>query len=225
MNNDYRIFKVYPTKELALELKGLLEKEQIDSILGDNIPPVDVTFSGSTLDHKYEIRIKQDDFPMAEKILESHAKNMINQVDEDYYLFDFSDEELYEVLLKSDEWNEFDYMLAQQILLNRGKSIDESLLKALKKERIKTLSEPEGNQKPWLYVGYIFALLGGFIGIVIGYFLWTSRKTLPDGSKVYSYTAEDRSKGKALFFFCYYDFSGVGTYSVLFDLLIARAFV
>ena len=159
-----------------------------------------MTFSGSTLGHKYEIRIKQEDFSKAESILESHAKEMISRLGDDYYLFDFSDEDLYEVLLKSDEWNEFDYMLAQRILVNRGKSIDESLLKALK-ERIKTLSEPEGNQKPWLYVGYIFALLGGFIGIVIGYFLWTSKKTLPDGSKVYSYTAEDRSKGKALFFF------------------------
>lgn len=201
MNEDYPIFKVYPTKELALELKELLDKEGIDSVLGDNIPPVDVTFSGSTLEHRYEIRIKQSDFPKAEEILESHAKNMIELVDQDYYLFDFTNEELYEILLKADEWNEFDYMLAQKILTDRGKPIDQELLTTFKKERIKTLSEPEGNQKQWLYAGYIFALLGGVIGIIIGYFLWTSKKTLPDGSKVYAYTSEDRSKGKILFYF------------------------
>lgn len=201
MNNDFRVFKVYPTRELALELKDLLDKESIDTILGDNIPPVDVTFSGSTHEHRYEIQIKHSDFPKAQEVLESHTENMLDQVDDDYYLFDFSDEELYEILLKADEWNEFDYLLAQKILVNRGKPVDRALLSTLRKERIKSLSQPEGNQKPWLYAGYIFALLGGVIGIIIGYFLWTSKKTLPDGNKVYSYSAEDRSKGKILFFF------------------------
>lgn len=201
MTDNYSIFKVYPTKELALEFKELLEKEGINSALGDNVPPVDVTFSGSTLEHRYEIRIKQSDFPRAEKILGNHAKNLINQVDKDYYLFEFTNEELYEVLIKADEWNEFDYTLAQKILKDRGKPIDQELLSTFKKERLKTLSKPEGNQKPWLYAGYIFALLGGIIGIIIGYFLWTSKKTLPDGNKVYSYSSEDRARGKTLFFF------------------------
>lgn len=201
MNENYPIFKVYPTKELALEFKELLDNDGIDSVLGDNIPPVDVTFSGSTLEHRYEIRIRQSNFVKAEEILENHAKDLINQVDKDYYLFEFTNEELYEVLIKADEWNEFDYTLAQKILTNRGKSIDQELLSTFKKERLKTLSEPEGNQKSWLYAGYIFALLGGIIGIIIGYFLWTSKKTLPDGNKVYTYSSEDRTKGKTLFFF------------------------
>jgi hypothetical protein len=201
MTENYPIFKVYPTKELALEFTELLDKNGIHSVVGDNIPPVDVTFSGSTLEHRYEIRIKQSDFQKAEKILESHAKNLLDEVDSDYYLFEFTNEELYEVLIKADEWNEFDYTLAQKILNDRGKPIDEELLSTFKKERLKTLSEPEGNQKPWLYAGYIFALLGGIIGIIIGYFLWTSKKTLPDGNKVYAYSSEDRVKGKTLFFF------------------------
>ena len=201
MTENYVIFKVYPTKELAFEFKELLDKEGINSALGDNIPPVDVTFSGSTLEHRYEIRIKQSDFLKAEEILENHARNLINQVDKDYYLFEFTNEELHEVLIKADEWNEFDYTLAQKILTDRGKPIDQELLSTLKKERLKTLSEPEENQKPWLYVGYIFALLGGIIGIIIGYFLWTSKKTLPDGNKVYAYSSEDRARGKNLFFF------------------------
>ncbi len=199
MQEEYSIFKKYPTLEQATELKELLEKEGIDAVLGDNIPPVDVTFSGSTVQHEFEVRIKPSDFGKAEDLLEQQAENLIDQVDKDYYLFDFTDEELYEILLKSDEWNEFDYTLAQKILSQRGKSIDKALLNSLKKERLKQLAQPEESQRAWIILGYVFAFLGGLLGIVIGYFLWTAKKTLPNGAKVYSYSEKDRRQGKYIF--------------------------
>lgn len=199
MEEEYSIFKKYPTLEQASELKKLLDGEGIESVLGDNIPPVDVTFSGSTLQHEFEVRIKPSDFDKAEGILEKQAENLIDQVDKDYYLFDFTDEELYEILLKSDEWNEFDYTLAQKILSQRGKPIDKALLNSLKNERIKQLAKPEENQRSWIVAGYIFAFLGGILGIIIGYFLWTAKKTLPNGEKVYSYSENDRKHGKYIF--------------------------
>lgn len=200
MQKDYPIFKKFPTLEQATDLKDLLEQQGIDSIVGDNIPSVDVTFSGSTLQHEYEVRIAQTDFERAEKILEEQAEDLINQVDKDYYLFEFSDEELYEILLKADEWNEFDYTLAQKILTQRGKSVDKSLLKSLKSERLKQLAKPEESQRPWIIAGYIFAFLGGFLGLIIGYFLWTAKKTLPNGQKVYSYSEKDRKQGRLIFY-------------------------
>src|SRR5690606_8199742 len=112
----------------------------------------------------------------------------------------FSNEELYEILLKSDEWNAFDYTLAQKILIHRGKSIDKELLNTLKKERLKDLAKPEGNQKSWIIGGYIFSIFGGLLGLIIGYFLWTSNKTLPNGQKVFSYSENDRRHGKYIFF-------------------------
>lgn len=199
MEEEYSIFKKYPTLEQASELKKLLDSEGIESVLGDNIPPVDVTFSGSTLQHEFEVRIKPSDFGKAEDLLEQQAENIIDQVDKDYYLFDFTDEELYEILLKSDEWNEFDYTLAQKILSKRGKSVDKPLLNSLKNERIKQLAKPEENQRSWIVAGYIFAFLGGILGIIIGYFLWTAKKTLPNGEKVYSYSENDRKHGKYIF--------------------------
>ncbi|MCL6264879.1 hypothetical protein [Flagellimonas myxillae] len=200
MQQDYPIFKKFPSLEQATELKKLLDKQGIDAILGDNIPPVDVTFSGTTLQHEYEVRIAQSDFESAEKVLEAQAEDLINQVDEDYYLFEYSDEELYEILLKADEWNEFDYTLAQKILTQRGKSIDKDLLKSLKNERLKQLAKPEESQRPWIIAGYVFAFLGGFLGLIIGYFLWTAKKTLPNGQKVHSYSEKDRKQGKYIFY-------------------------
>jgi len=200
MIEQYSIFRKFSTLEQAKELEAILNGKGIKSILADNAPPVDVTFSGNTLQNEIEIRIKQSDFKEAEQILEQDAENLINEVDKDYYLFDFTDNELYDILLKSDEWNKFDYTLAQKILTARGKSIDKSLLNSLEKQRLDDLAKPEGGQKPWIIVGYLFSLLGGFLGLIIGYFLWTQQKTLPNGQKVYSYKENDRKQGKYIFF-------------------------
>ena len=100
MKEEYSIFRKFPTLEQAIELRDLLKSNDIESILDDNVPPVDITFSGSTLNNQIEIRIKQSDFKMAEAILEKDAEGLIDEIDKDYYLFKFTDEELYEILLK-----------------------------------------------------------------------------------------------------------------------------
>ncbi len=200
MNNEYAIFRKFPTIADAKEMELLLNNHDIETIIADNIPPVDVTFSGSTLLNEYEIQIKQEDFKKAEEILQENAGDILEQVEKDYYLFDFADEELYEILLKSDEWSAFDYTLAQRILEDRGKTIDKSLLNSLKNQRLEDLAKPEGNQKSWIIGGYIFAILGGLLGLIIGYSIWTSKKTLPNGEKVFSYSEEDRNQGKYIFY-------------------------
>jgi hypothetical protein len=200
MNKQYSIFRKFSSLEQVKELESMLNENGIESIIANNASSIDSTFGSNSLNNQIEIRIKQSDFEKAELLMEKKAEDLINQIDKDYYLFDFTDEELYEILLKSDEWNTFDYTLAQKILKQRGKSVDKELLNSLKNERLKDLAKPEGNQKPWIIAGYIFSLLGGFLGLIIGYFLWTSRKTLPNGQKVYSYSANDRKHGKYIFY-------------------------
>lgn len=200
MNETYSVYRKYPTLAQIKEVEGILNKKGIATQVTDNIPPIDSSFSGSTLQNDYELKILVADFDKAEKILDDNAEGLIDQVDKDHYLFSFTDEELYDILLKSDEWNELDYTLAQKILKQRGKSIDTDLLQALKRQRILSLAQPEENQKPWIIAGYILAILGGFLGIIIGYSLWTSRKSLPNGQKVYSYSEQDRMQGKNIFY-------------------------
>lgn len=142
MRENHSIFKKFLTLEQANELKELLKENGIESLLSDNIPPVDVTFTGNTLQNEFEVIIKQSDFKKATEILEKNAENLIDQIDKDYYLFEFTDEELYEILLKSDEWNEFNYTLAQKILKQGGKSVNKELMNSLKNERLKDLAKP-----------------------------------------------------------------------------------
>ena len=199
MIENFIAFRTFPTLNQAKELEALLNKNNIKNVLADNIAPVDITFSGSTVKNQYEIQIYSADFEKAETILEKEIENTLDQIDDDYYLLSFTNEELYEVILNSDEWNIFDYKLAQKILANRGKTMDTEMLATLKNERLKILSKPEENQKPWIIAGYLFAFLGGGIGIIIGYSLWKSKKTLPNGDRIYSYSSEDRKNGKRIF--------------------------
>ncbi len=200
MSENYSIFKKFSVLEQAKDVEQLLRDNNIDTIIADNVPSVDSNFGANPLNNEIEIRIKQSDFDKASKILESQVENLINTIDDDYYLLSFTDDELYDILLKSDEWSEFDYSLSKKLLKERGKSIDDELLKSLKLKRLKELAKPEGNQNSWIIAGYIFAILGGFLGLIIGYFLWTSKKTLPNGQKVYSYYPKDRKHGKYIFY-------------------------
>ncbi|GAK89139.1 hypothetical protein JCM19297_3663 [Nonlabens ulvanivorans] len=176
MQEEYSIFRRFPTLELALEIKELLEKNNIEVILDDNVPPVDVTFSGSTLQHKIELRIAETNFEKADDILEQHSNAVLDEIDKDYYLFNFTDEELYDVLLKSDEWSSLDYTLAQKLLKERGKSIDKELLISLKKQRLEELAKPDDNQQSWIIAGYIFSILGGFLGLSLVTFYGHQRR-------------------------------------------------
>lgn len=200
MNESFSIFRIFAYSEQAEELKNILNENNIQAEVGDNLPPVDITFSGSTVQNQYEVRIHHSDFEKAEQVIKNQLGNILDQIDKDYYLFEFSNGELYEILINSDEWNVFDYELSKKILTERGKSIDEDLLQGLKDERLKLLAKPEEDQTTWIISGYIFTFLGGFLGIIIGYFLFTSKKTLPNGQKVYTYSENNRKHGKYMFY-------------------------
>lgn len=199
MIENFNVFRNFPTLVQAKELEALLNKNNIKTVLGDNIVSVDVTFSGSALQDQYEVRINPSDFERAEFIVEEEAENLLDKIDKEYYLFSFTNDELYEVLVKSDEWNPFDYKLAQKLLINRGEKVDAEMLYSLKKERLNVLAKPEENQKSWIIAGYLFSFLGGGVGIIIGYSLWRSKKTLPNGERIYSYKSEDRKHGRNIF--------------------------
>lgn len=177
------LFRKYPTLEQASALNVFLNENGIETVLANNIAPVDIAFSGNTVQNQYEIRISIEDFDKAEQLLKQRAEQENLTVSPDHYLFSFSNEELYDILINADEWNEFDYNLAIKILVEKGKPIDNELLNSLREQRLQTLAKPEENQKPWIIAGYTFAILGGFLGIIIGYFFGLQRKHYPMENK------------------------------------------
>ncbi len=200
MKTEYTLFKKYSNPKQANEVNELLIKNGIITRLGDDVSSIDsVIIGGNDMLNHIEISIKQSDFEKAHGIIKKYYQVNLDEVDKDYYLLKFSDEELFNVLLKPDEWGNIDQTLAKQILENRGNSIDDKLLTSLKKQRMTDLAKPDENQKIWIILGYVLAFLGGVLGIIIGYSLMSSKKTVPNGKRVYSYNENDRKHGKIIF--------------------------
>ena len=51
-----------------------------------------------------------------------------------------------------------------------------------------------------LVIGWIFAILGGLIGMLIGASIWTGKVKDADGNKVYRYNEGSRKQGMIMFF-------------------------
>ncbi|MBT33861.1 MAG: hypothetical protein CMO01_29715 [Thalassobius sp.] len=196
MEERFLTFRRFSNLEDANTLVEVLKNNNVDFEVEDGSPTFDITFSNNKLLNEYYVKIKQTDFESTEKLLVDSAEISVDELPKDYYLFDFSDEELIEILVKPDEWNAVDYNLSQQILKSRGNQIDEAYISKLKQQRNEDLSKPEKGNSSWRNAGYIFAFLGGLIGVFIGWHLSTFKKTLPNGERVHVYSESDRKHGK-----------------------------
>lgn len=125
----------------------------------------------------------------------------VEGIDPNHYLLQFTDEELIDVLAKRDEWHADDFLLAREILNQRGFNITDKDIAILTRNRMDILRKPEQpSQTTWIIIGYVSAFLGGLLGIFIGWHLASQKKTLPNGERIYEYNAEDRQHAKIIFY-------------------------
>lgn len=196
MSNELSIYRKFIYKDDALELVKILEENYIAYELAENSSKLDSSFGGDINTKQYELKIRKGDFIEVEKIEEELVKNDLENVEKSYHLFDYSDEELIEIVTKKDEWNKFDYLLAQKILKERGKEINPELLNVINKQRIESLAVQEESPVWLIIIGYASAFFAGFPGIFIGGFLMYYKKALPNGDRIYAFNRNDRSHGQ-----------------------------
>ena len=184
------------------EAEGLISSLKDNGVnvqIEDASPPVDLTFSGNTLQNEIRIKVKQSDFETANQFLEKQAEQLVDKFSDEHYLYDFTDDELIEIIEKPDEWSKVDYLLSQKILKKRGHEISKEKVEELRQKRIDELRKPEKGHKGWLIFGFISAILGGLLGIFLGWFHWTFKKTDPTGQRVYAYDQQTRKIGQGIF--------------------------
>ena len=199
MEDNFATYRKFIFKDDSLDLIEILKEHKIDFILSDNSSRLDSTFGNDDNTKQFALKIERANFKKVEELEEDLISKSLDNVNKDYYLFEFSDEELIEIVLKSEECNKFDYLLAQKILKERGKEVNLDLIKAINKRRIDDLKTEEASPKWLIYIGYLFSVLGGFIGIFIGLYLMNYKKTLPNGETIYGFGTEDRKSGKNVF--------------------------
>ena len=198
-DTSFVTFQKFNDRSLALDLANILQQNNIEFEI-DDTNNFDPAFSHSELNEEYRIKLRQEDFAKANQILLDIYAKQIDDVPADYYLFTFSDEELMEIVSKQDEWSQLDYLLAMKLLKRHGKEVKNEKVQELKEQRIQELIKKERMPAVWIFIGYLFAIMGGMIGIIIGVILLT-KKVLPDGQKVYIYDTDDRKHGKGILIF------------------------
>ena len=193
------IFRKFATKAEADDLMKLLHEYNIHSSLAKDSHDLEGTIAGTIISNSYEVRLFERDLEIAENLLEKITEENLGEVETDYYLLQFSDAELKEILVNSYEWSEYDVALSKKLLIERDISVDLHEIKKLKEEKIKKMSQPENGQIGWIIFGYISAFVGGFLGLLIGYFLWKTKKNLPNGKQVFVYNDSIRNHGFRIF--------------------------
>jgi hypothetical protein len=201
MQPELLTFRKFNDLALAQNLAAILADNGIEYLLEESPVLFNPTFATRTeMSTEYSVKISSADFTEATKLIAAHESTFTDDVEADYYLFDFTTTELMEIIAKPDEWSSFDYALAKKILAQGGIPIDEAAEKRFSEKRIAELKQPERSETTWVTFGYVFAIIGGVLGFFIGWELWNSKKTLPNGEQVYTYTEGDRKHGKQIFY-------------------------
>ena len=211
--NEFLHFRTIFDRNQAIALKQLLENEGVAVELSDSVSGFNRIYLGAGVDRSFAIQIKGEDFNKAEAILKKDSEAALSDVEDDYYLFQFTNEELLDILNKPDEWNSFDVLLSEKLLKERGQDSAVNS-EEIEKDRLNILAVPS-DASEMIVLGYVFALVTeNILGALIGVLLWSLKKTLPDGTTVHRYATADRNQGIVIFI--------VGTAIFLVKLLIFK---
>jgi len=197
-------YKSFNDKALARELYIKLTEQGISVEYEDSEGFFDPSFVKNDILMLYYIKLRAEDFSKADEILRNLIKLNGEKLDEDYYLFAFSNDELLDILKHPDEWNEFDCYWTQKILEDRNVKINAFEIEKSKTERIEELRKPWNLDKAWIIGALVLIILAyrylhiflAFGAIFLGLYISGSKKTLPDGEQVKAFSADDRLLGK-----------------------------
>ena len=191
----FRQYQSFISAEAAQPLIELLFKHGLLFETGYDKPAYDPKMAFNETETRFVVRLKPTDFEAAHALEDQTSEALAATADPDHYLFGFTDEELFEVLVKRDEWSSFDVALAGRILRQRGRDITPDTVRLLRQYRAVELTKPEASQKTFIIAGYAMALLGGILGILIGLNLLYAKKKLLDGTQGPAYSETDRAHG------------------------------
>lgn len=199
MAEQFVTFQSFTDPETAEEMAAIFRENGIPYKLENASSPIDPVIIGSPLDAEIKLKIREEDFIKAGNLLDAYYSKQLDNVPADYYLFDFTDTELNEIVAKPDEWGRFDYLLAQKLLKDRGREISPERAAALKKDRLIEMAIPGEAGRFWIVSGYFIAVFFFIIGVIYSASILHFKKTLPDGRRIYGYREADRKHALNMF--------------------------
>ena len=168
-DSAFKVFQQAFSKEEILDLNELLNKKGIETKLVNSSAGITggAEALGASTVVTYALHIKEEDFKIANKLLEEEAIKQVDSISKDHYLYDFTDEELYDILQNQNEWNHLDYALAKKILKERGSEINTEDLKQIIDEREAKLKIKDEIPNYVIFIGYTSAIGIPILGVFI----------------------------------------------------------
>ncbi|TXF79600.1 hypothetical protein [Chryseobacterium sp.] len=175
---DYRIFDARQ------------ELDAVENLLKQNEVKYFIQESNEIVDKKYLLQLKPEDFDRVDRLREGLVEIDFESLPADYYLLEYSDDELLDIIGNRSDWSEFDYVLAKTLLTNR--KVEFSEMNDSRREIINSdFSENDtsglellGNN---LLLSYMFACIVGPYFMIRYFVVITAKERIEDGSMVYKY--------------------------------------
>jgi hypothetical protein len=141
MADPFLTFQKFNDPGLASAIAGKLKEQRIECLMEKVQPLLEPSFFRNTVEQTIHLKVRATDFDRAHKALEEHYEHQLQDVDPGYYLFSFTDLELLEIVAKPDEWGHFDYVLAREVLAERGLPIPDETIQQMKQQRLRQLAQ------------------------------------------------------------------------------------
>lgn len=167
--NEFLQYQSFASEDAAEPLLALLHTHGIPVETGLDQLNFDVNMAHNATDTRFVVRLRPQDFAIARQLEEQENEQLTGSAAPDHYLFGFSDDELFEVLVKSEAWNGYNVALAHRILQQRGREISADTVRLLRRQQLNEIAKPEPAQKTWIVAGYLLAIFGGIMGLLIGW--------------------------------------------------------
>ena len=207
--NNLILLKNFYNEDNAQKAKILLERNNIFHKYIRSRSNIEKTFVSSN-SNPTEIWVLNSDF---EKSYELFKKIIPETGPDDIQIDNFSDKELSEIIMNSDEWHESYITKAKEELNKRGIKIKEdeiNLHMAEKLEALKIGTEVHPAvifilwltvifAVPFLFLGF-FGGIFAFIGTISGYYFWYMKSKAFNNEKYYVFNKNTRMHGKYMFF-------------------------
>lgn len=194
----------YPYPEIAQQISEIFESNGIEYVIEDTKPSVDITFvQGNIIE--YILKVKENQFEQAQELLDHSAVEESATPEDEHYMNSFTEQELLEALAKPEDWDSSDLAYAKELLERKGVKTDPEVLKNIRSTLQAEIATSVAAKKSLIIVGYLFSLVGGFIGVFIATHLLYKFVTDSDGNAQYYYNNASRRHGSimAVFFFAW----------------------
>lgn len=193
--SELKTFMSITDAVVADEIVQVLQEHNIAYKLQDTSKDFDASFANNGAKDSFLIMLHVEDFDKASTLLEENTTLNIDEIDSRHPLFDFTTEELKDVVKNYDEWHPADVKLAKHLLEKQNVFVENAEITEQQNQKKTAALAPEKSSILTLAMGYVFCLMGGLAGIGIAIFLMTGKRTLPDGTKKYIYSKSDRAHG------------------------------